>query len=383
MIKASSRGRFASTCTLFLLCLAISIYILFTITLFHFCKSLLVGRRVIPNLRTSSKHSFHGQAHDHDLCFFETIQKESDYVIYHNGSTGRLGNLMFSFASIQGIAEATKRKSVFHDRFKILKTIFPNLKSTLKTLSDASLEEDEFVSMLEYGPWSWEERRLVRNLPNKPVSICCYLNSWKYFARTEEKIRKKFQFSNNILKKADNFLSAVHETVTRVSNTRNITFVGVHIRMGDIFLDKQMRDAGFRVAPLNYILTAMAHYRQKYKDVHFIVCTDNIEWTRKNIGTMSRDVHLASQGINDVDDMALLTRCNHSIMTQGTFGWWASFLAGGDVVYYHPPVAPTMGIFNKTYRRENVYPPSWICYTDDPYGEKLDYVRPCRSTDQI
>ena len=235
MVKPRSKGRLASTCTLFLLCLAISIYILFTITLFHFCKSLLVSRRVMPKLRTTSKLSFHGQAHDHDLCFFGTIQKESDYVIYHNGSTGRLGNLMFSFASIQGIAEATKRKSVFHDRFKMLITIFPNLKSTLKTLSDASLEEDKFVSMLEYGPWSWEERRLVRRLPNKPVSICCYLNSWKYFACSEEKIREQFQFNNNILKRADNFLSAVRETVTRVSNTRNITFVGVHIRMGDIF----------------------------------------------------------------------------------------------------------------------------------------------------
>jgi hypothetical protein len=28
-------------------------------------------------------------------------------------------------------------------------------------------------------------------------------------------------------------------------------------------------------------------------------------------------------------DLALLAACNHSILTYGTFGFWAGFLAGG------------------------------------------------------
>lgn len=33
------------------------------------------------------------------------------------------------------------------------------------------------------------------------------------------------------------------------------------------------------------------------------------------------------------EDMALLGSCSHSVMTVGSYGFWASFFAGGQVVY--------------------------------------------------
>lgn len=33
------------------------------------------------------------------------------------------------------------------------------------------------------------------------------------------------------------------------------------------------------------------------------------------------------------EDLALLAACSHSVMTVGSFGFWASYLAGGRVVY--------------------------------------------------
>ena len=253
------------------------------------------------------------------------------------------------------------------------------LKSKLKILNQSAKELNGSIFTKEFGPWSGEEKRLIRDLPNKPVQICCYLNSLKYFACKHKKSENTLK--SIYLKKADNFLFSIRGTVFRINNRTDITFVGVHIRMGDVYLDKQLQKTGFRVAPTYYIQTAMDHYRKNYYNVHFIICTDNIKWTREHGATMSRDVHLASVGV-DVEEMALLSRCNHSIMTQGTFGWWSSFLAEGEVVYYHPPVKPASGIFNMTYRRENLYPPHWTCYTDDPHGEKLNYVRPCKSSDQ-
>lgn len=168
----------------------------------------------------------------------------------------------------------------------------------------------------------------------------------------------------------------------RLGESQHITFVGVHVRMGDIYLNSEFRDSGFRVAPVFYIKAAMDYYKNKYENVQFILCTDNLKWTRENLGTMSRDVHL-STNLDSATDLALLSRCNHSIMTQGTFGWWGSFLAGGEVIYYHPPYDQTTGVFNKTYRRENVFPPNWICFTDDPHGEKLNHVRPCKLHEQL
>jgi galactoside 2-L-fucosyltransferase 1/2 len=41
-----------------------------------------------------------------------------------------------------------------------------------------------------------------------------------------------------------------------------------------------------------------------------------------------------STGRSGWEDMAILSKCNHTIMTVGTFGWWAGFLAGGITVYF-------------------------------------------------
>ena len=37
-------------------------------------------------------------------------------------------------------------------------------------------------------------------------------------------------------------------------------------------------------------------------------------------------------------DLALLGSCNHTIMSQGQFGLWASFLAEGDVYSQYGPL---------------------------------------------
>ena len=42
-------------------------------------------------------------------------------------------------------------------------------------------------------------------------------------------------------------------------------------------------------------------------------------------------------------DLALLASCNHTIMSQGQFGLWGSFLAGGDIYSrYGPMVKSTL-----------------------------------------
>lgn len=50
------------------------------------------------------------------------------------------------------------------------------------------------------------------------------------------------------------------------------------------------------------------------------------------------------------DDLVALSLCEHSIITGGTFGWWAAYLAYGNVI--HDKVYPSL-----CERREYYYPP--------------------------
>jgi hypothetical protein len=66
-----------------------------------------------------------------------------------------------------------------------------------------------------------------------------------------------------------------------------------------------------------------------------------------------------SEGRSDGQDLAILSQCNHTIMTVGTYGWWAGYLAGGITIYYKnfpKPGSELSFIFN----REEFFPQEWI-----------------------
>ncbi len=50
-------------------------------------------------------------------------------------------------------------------------------------------------------------------------------------------------------------------------------------------------------------------------------------------------------------DFAMLTMCDHVIITIGTFSYWAAYLNGGEVVRPDRMVLKDTGIY---------YPPEWV-----------------------
>jgi galactoside 2-L-fucosyltransferase 1/2 len=59
------------------------------------------------------------------------------------------------------------------------------------------------------------------------------------------------------------------------------------------------------------------------------------------------------------EHMALLAACNHSVVTTGSFGWWAAFLAGGTVVY-DKSFPRQNSLLSYHYTHADYYPPHWI-----------------------
>ncbi len=51
-------------------------------------------------------------------------------------------------------------------------------------------------------------------------------------------------------------------------------------------------------------------------------------WNINNIGAARDVIYLYPSQIAAVD-MCILSKCQHTIATTGTFGWWSAFLANG------------------------------------------------------
>ena len=240
----------------------------------------------------------------------------------------------------------------------------------------------QYTKLRQKGSFAWEPKRLIADLPPSDVQICCYLQVWKYFAPIEEQIRQEFTFKKSLVRKTFKYFQAVMDEIQKMSRPSlgNIVFIGVHVRGKDMMSPRILK-LGFRFAPDYYIKSAMDYYRKKYHNPQFMVCTDDSKWVQKHVDTKNSDIHLINTGSAE-SDMALLSQCDHSIMTVGTFGWWASYLTRGEVVYYHPQSKPKSP-FGRSYVRDNLYPRNWTCLTDDPFGEKLNYVRHCRPDEQL
>jgi len=124
----------------------------------------------------------------------------------------------------------------------------------------------------------------------------------------------------------------------KLNKNANITFIGIHSRQTDHLA--YQRERGLVQLKASYYLEAMEIYRNIHTNVVFVFISDNPGWGREVLlqRTNAKDlfiakdehIELAMDKVEEVGlDLALLTACNHTILSYGTFGFWAGFLAGG------------------------------------------------------
>ena len=253
---------------------------------------------------------------------------------------GRLGNQMFEFASILGIADTLNCKPIISHSHPLLKSF--NIKPTY--ISGINLTNMITIKEVQWRNDSWRKQELYRN---HNMTVVGYLQSWKYFTRISEIIRETFTIKPLYMEKAKLFLKS------KISGSK--TLIGIHVRRGD-FNIPTARKGGRLVATKIYLESAMELYRKRFENSHFIVCSDDMGWCQKNIKGSNVTFSTFREPIVDI---AILSLCNHAIITVGSFGWWGGWLAGGTVVYLSNYPIPGSDL-DKQQPKHTYYLPQWI-----------------------
>lgn len=123
-----------------------------------------------------------------------------------------------------------------------------------------------------------------------------------------------------------------------IANSRDeVTFVGVHIRRTDYI---SYLNNSLRASPLerDWYDRAMAEMRRLILDsasvprIYFIIISDEPEWVQRRFGGR-KDIFLPrhqekglSWAMQAALDLSILSRCNHSIIDYGSFGFWSAYL---------------------------------------------------------
>ncbi|KAK7055037.1 Glycosyl transferase 11 [Halocaridina rubra] len=94
-------------------------------------------------------------------------------------------------------------------------------------------------------------------------------------------------------------------------------------------MEKQQYDSKLPEYP--YFHKAISYYRNKFPKPLFVIASDDRTYIENTFGKI-KDIVFAP-GKSKEQDLAILASCDHSIISVGSFGFWAGYLTGGEVVY--------------------------------------------------
>ena len=175
-----------------------------------------------------------------------------------------------------------------------------------------------------WPPTHFQERRYRFDPDVLNLSSPCYLGGFwqseRYFLDIAELIRKEFTPRDPTI------MNYVREYITRLKASCG-TIVSLHVRRGELAhaQDKLKNTKGVFGPPtgLEYIRQAIAKFEPG--SCKFLVFSDSapdIAWCKENI--KADQLHF-SEGHNDIQDMMLMSACDHHIIAS-TFSWWAAWL---------------------------------------------------------
>ncbi|KAM9631960.1 galactoside alpha-(1,2)-fucosyltransferase 2-like [Trichechus inunguis] len=262
---------------------------------------------------------------------------------------GRLGNQMGEYATLYALAKMNGRPAFISAQMH--NTLAPIFKITLPVLHNNVASK---IPWRNYYLNDWMEEK-YRHIPWEYVRLTGYPCSWTFYHHLRDEILREFTLHDHVKEEAQTFLRGL-----QVNNSRPSTFVGVHVRRGDYVRVMPNIWKGV-VADRQYLEQALNWFRARYSSPIFVVTSNGMAWCQENINASRGDVVFAGNGNegSPAKDFALLTQCNHTIMTIGTFGIWAAYLAGGDTIYlanYTLPNSP----FLKVFKPAAAFLPGWV-----------------------
>ena len=143
-----------------------------------------------------------------------------------------------------------------------------------------------------------------------------YWQNERYFRKVADTILKDFTLKEDPSGKN-------REMAERISNTPSVS---IHIRRGDYVTNPDAAKLlGFR--GVDYVQKAVSVMLEKCSAPSYYVFSDDIEWCRDNLHLDRETVFVDHNGEGGAhEDMRLMSRCKHNIITNSSFSWWAAWL---------------------------------------------------------
>lgn len=220
----------------------------------------------------------------------------------HLGRHGRLGNQMFQYAGLRGIAakhgyEFCIPPSDFKDEWTDHQ-LFEAFKLT--GLTNIAMCPGPYVQEASFA----FDQNLFDNIPDGH-NVYGYLQTTKYFDHIEKEIREDFQFKNDIYNPCKEMIDSVENPIA------------LHVRRGDYLQNSDNHPP----CSQEYYDAALAKFDS---DRMVIVFSDDPDWCKEQF---TEDRFLVSEGGDNLADLCMMSLCSDFIIANSSFSWWGSWLS--------------------------------------------------------
>ena len=266
------------------------------------------------------------------------------------GHFGRLGNQMFQFASTYGIAkklgydvafplENITTPSVEDFKDGVTREVYFDIPKAFDIPKQLIRPSSEIFYDKEVQEPHFHFTPSLFTIPDN-TNVKGYYQTEKYFEHCKEDIKRIFTFQPRIKREAlEKFPKVYSDTVS------------LHIRVGDYIGLQDFHP----ICDPDYYIRATQHFKDD--NYYFLIFSDNIEYCKNIFGESENILYI--EGNYPYGDMCLMSICEHNIIANSSFSWWAAWLNSNP---YKKVIAPKKW-FGPAYHFQNtndLYCENWI-----------------------
>jgi hypothetical protein len=273
------------------------------------------------------------------------------------GSNGRLGNQMFQYAALRGIASKRNYDWVIppddynhKDNYGLFETFeLTNVKpENIGFVNGNSIEENDHCFIPDF----------FEQCPDN-ISLEGYFQTEKYFSHIADEIRTDFTFKKDYLDPCKEYINSLDSSP-----------IFLHIRQSDNIGREQYHP----ILPISYFEEALTQFPE---NTQCFVFTDDIEWC-KNQEFFKQDRFLFNESngryINKtIDglgkpqntllpqiDLCLMSLCSGAIIANSSFSWWGAWLQNNTGKVIAPDPNNWFGTAMTYLDTSDIIPERWI-----------------------
>ena len=256
------------------------------------------------------------------------------------GNLGRLGNQMFQYAAVRGIAAMRGYEfgippfeSNRVDNYSLHRAF------TLGSVARSNLHilDNGHAPVVVEKHFHFDEE-LHRMCPND-VSLFGFFQTEKYFANIKNEIRGDFSFHDSILNPVKELMGSLDQAP-----------LFLHVRRGDPNLvDARGFKWSYTQCSSQHPPQPLAYYEEALKnfpeDQPVIICSDSPEWVKEQ-EMFEDDRFMVSEPTDKYKDgsyepfvdLCIMSLCSGAVIANSSLSWWGAWLQNGR----GPVVAPKM-----------------------------------------